>query len=450
MPLRKLFPLIALLSFSFPGISVPQSALTLNDAVRTALDNSISVSSLKKNLQIQELSTSSAKGKLYPDLNLSAGWTRNNTFSDGTVRFENGVPIIIPKQDTWINNFRLGLSTQVTVFDGFKNYSQVDYQKESEKSVRISLDKEMNDIAFTVSTAYFDVIKKERIVEANEQNLQDSRNQLDRINEFLNVGKRTIADVYRQDVQVAQNELALERSKNELNKSKIDLLRTMNDNLDRQIAVSDESIRADLSDAEIQLALQRYSNSELLYNQAIQKRFDYKAGLQDVRVSRQLYEIDQKSVFWPSILGFANYSLSSSNIGDITKSRTFNFGFSLNYPLFQGFNLSNKAQSSEIVVKQKEDVLRTLELQIKSEIRKAYLDLETQFKQIEILKRNIRSAEQDKILSEENYRLGLGILLDVQTASTKLNLLQIDLINAYYDFLLAEKQLQYYTGSLSY
>lgn len=147
---------------------------------------------------------------------------------------------------------------------------------------------------------------------------------------------------------------------------------------------------------------------------------------------------------------FANYSLSASRLGDIANSRTFNFGFSLNYPIFQGFSLSNRAQSSEIAVKQKEDNLRFLEIQIKSEIRKAYLDLETQYKQIEIIKRNIRSAEQDKILSEENYRLGLGILLDVQTATTKLNLLQIDLINAYYDFLLAERQLQYYTGNLTY
>lgn len=69
----------------------------------------------------------------------------------------------------------------------------------------------------------------------------------------------------------------------------------------------------------------------------------------------------------------------------------------MNYPIFQGFNLSNKAQSSEIAIKQKQDNLRLLEIQIKSEIRKAYYDLETQFKQIEILQRNIKSAEQDKL-----------------------------------------------------
>ena len=53
-------------------------------------------------------------------------------------------------------------------------------------------------------------------------------------------------------------------------------------------------------------------------------------------------------------------------------------------------------------------------------------------------------------MSEENYRVGVGTLLDVQLASTKLNSLKIDRINAYYDFLLAERKLNYYTGELSY
>lgn len=433
-----------------PGITISQEKLKLSEAINIALENNTTVSSLRKSLQIQELSTSSTRGQLYPDLSLNAGWTRNNTFSDGTVRFENGAPIIIPAQDSWINSFRLGLSTQVTIFDGFKNYSRVDLQKQNEQTIRIDLDKQMYDIAFSVNSAYFDVLKKEKVVGANEENLKDSQLQLERINEFLNVGKRTIADVYRQDVQVAQNELALERSKNELNKSKVDLLRAMNVSVDREIALEDQSIRTELSEAEIKMILERYTNTDQLYNQAVQKRYDYKAGIQQINTSKKIYEIDNKAVYWPSILGFANYSLNSANLGDITKSRSFNFGFSMNYPIFQGFNLSNKAQSSEIAIKQKQDNLRLLEIQIKSEIRKAYYDLETQFKQIEILQRNIKSAEQDKLLSEENYRVGFGILLDVQTASVKLNLLKIDLINAYYDFLLAERQIQYYTGGLQY
>ncbi|MBK9228499.1 MAG: TolC family protein [Ignavibacteria bacterium] len=176
---------LAVLSMLLPGITISQEKLKLSEAINIALENNTTVSSLRKSLQIQELSTSSTRGQLYPDLSLNAGWTRNNTFSDGTVRFENGAPIIIPAQDSWINSFRLGLSTQVTIFDGFKNYSRVDLQKQNEQTVRIDLDKQMYDIAFSVNTAYFDVLKKEKVVGANEENLKDSQLQLERINEFL-------------------------------------------------------------------------------------------------------------------------------------------------------------------------------------------------------------------------------------------------------------------------
>ncbi len=444
-------PVLAVLIIVFISLPVfSQEAIRLNDAIKIALDNSPSVSNLRKTLDIQDLAVSSAWGRLYPDLNLNARWSRNNTFSEGTVRFENGVPIIIPKQDTWINNFNVGLSTQVTLFDGLNNYSRIDLEKENLKAAKIDLEKEVYDISYRVNTAYFDVLKKERIVQANEANLEDSKSQLEKINEFLNVGKRTIADVYRQDVQVAQNELALERSKNELAKSKVELLRTMNENVDKEFKAEDLSIKGDLTDAEIEMMMRKYSDTDLLYRQAVEKRYDYKSGIQDINISKQIYGIDNASVWWPSVSGFASYNLSASRLGALKDTRNFSFGLSLSYPIFQGFSVKNRAQTSQINIMQKEEILKTIEVQIKSEIKKAYLDLETQNKQIEILKRNIRSAEQDKILSEENYRLGMGILLDVQTATTKLNLLNIDLINAYYDFLLAERQLQYYSGMLSY
>lgn len=425
-----------------------QEIIDLDKAVNIAIKNNTNVSNLEKNLDIQKLSTQTSKGNLFPTLSLTAGWSRNNTYSDGTVSFQNGVPIIIPEQDTWINNFGMGLNSSVTLFNGLANLEQVDLSKENEISALISLDKQKYDIIYNISTVYFDVLKKEKIVIANNENLDDSKKQLERVKEFMDVGKKTVADVYRQDVQVAQNELAVERSKNELKKSKVDLLLAMNTDMNMDYNVSDSKIQTDLSDAELKMILDKNSETEVLLNKALSNRYDYKASLQNMKISQVQNSIDKKSLYFPTITGFANYNLNASRVENILGSRAFNFGLSLNYPIFQGFRLNNKAQTSEITIKQNQDNTRQLEQQIRSEIKKAYIDLETQYKQIEILNRNIRSAEQDKILSEENYRVGLGTLLDAQTAATKLNSLKIDQINAYYDFLLAEKRIRYYVGDL--
>lgn len=427
-----------------------QEVLDLRTALEIALQNSTSVMNLENSLGIQKLSTKTAKGNLFPSLSLSANWSRNNTFSEGTVRFENGVPIIIPKQDTWINNFNLGLNSQVTLFNGLSNLKQIDLEEENESSIKINLDKEKYDIAYKVNAAFFDVIKREKIVTVNQDNLKDSRDQLERINEFMNVGKRTIADVYKQDVLVAQNELILERSVNDFKKSKVDLLLAINSNLDADFTPSENGINYNLSDSDLKQIIDRNSNTDVLMNRALEKRYDYKSSIQDIKIGETQLNIDRKNQYFPIISGFANYNLNASRVNNILDSRSFSFGLSLSYPIFQGFKMDNKRQASEISIKQKQDNLSQLEQQIKSDLKKAYIDLETAYKQIEILNRNIKSAEQDKLFSEENYRVGIGTLLDVQTASTKLNSLKIERINAYYDFLLAEKRLNYFSGELIY
>lgn len=427
-----------------------QEVLDLRTALEIALQNSTSVMNLENSLGIQKLSTKTAKGNLFPSLSLSANWSRNNTFSEGTVRFENGVPIIIPKQDTWINSFNLGLNSQVTLFNGLSNLKQIDLEEENESSIKINLDKEKYDIAYKVNAAFFDVIKREKIVTVNQDNLKDSRDQLERINEFMNVGKRTIADVYKQDVLVAQNELILERSVNDFKKSKVDLLLAINSNLDADFTPSENGINYNLSDSDLKQIIDRNSNTDVLMNRALEKRYDYKSSIQDIKIGETQLNIDRKNQYFPIISGFANYNLNASRVNNILDSRSFSFGLSLSYPIFQGFKMDNKRQASEISIKQKQDNLSQLEQQIKSDLKKAYIDLETAYKQIEILNRNIKSAEQDKLFSEENYRVGIGTLLDVQTASTKLNSLKIERINAYYDFLLAEKRLNYFSGELIY
>ncbi|HQY20556.1 MAG TPA: TolC family protein [Ignavibacteria bacterium] len=444
------FPLFIFLLFTFAGNIYSQEVLNLRDAINKALKNSPTVSNLEGSVEIQKLNTNTAVGNLFPDLNLSANWNRNNTFSEGTVRFENGVPIIIPKQDTWINSFGIGVNSNITLFDGFSNYAQVDLQEENEKSVKINLDKEKYDIAFRVNSAYFNVLKREKIIIINEENLTDSRSQLESVKEFMNVGKRTIADVYRQDVQVAQNELALERALNEFDKSQIDLLLAMNSDFTESYKISDPNIVGELTESELQSIMSKYTDLGTLTKRSLSNRYDYKSTLQQIQVSKTQFSIDQKNLYFPTIIGGISYNLNAANIGGLLDTRSFSFGLSLSYPIFQGNSIKNRSQISEIAIKQNEDNLRIIEKQIQGEVRKAYIDLETQYKQIEILKRNITSAEQDKLLSEESYRVGTGILLDVQTATIRLNNLRIDLINSYYDFLLSEKNLQYFLGELRY
>lgn len=434
----------------FSSLAYSQESVDLMKAISTAIEKNTTISALQNNISIQKLNIKSAKGNLYPTLSLSGTFSRNNSFSKGTTQIYNGIPIFVPDQNVWQNSFNLGLNSSVTLFNGFANYQNVELENQNEVSLKIQLEKVKTDLVLTIYQKFFDAIKKEKIVVTYQDNLKNSVDQLDKIKEYVNVGKKTVSEIYKQDVQVAQNELLLEQSKNDFSKSKIDLLYAMNDDLNKSIVIDSKDINANLSVAELKAILDKSVNVDELVKGAVAGRFDYKSAVQDIKINQTKLSLAEKNLYFPTISAFGNYNLTGKEVQNIFDSRTFAVGLSLNYYIFQGNKFDISRQIAEVNIKQKSEDLVKLEQQIRSDIKKAIIDLETAYKQIEILDRNIKSAEQDKILSEENFRIGYGTLLDVQTAATSLNNLLINRINSIYNFLFAKKQIEYLSGQLNY
>lgn len=433
------------------SLTFAQQRLTLNDAVSTAINNNTSLTNLENIIQIQRYNIRNAEGDLFPSLTLSGNWTRNNSVTGGGVQFVNGVPIESGPTTRNTNTFNLSLNSNYTIFNGFANYQLVDVEEESQVALEYDLQRQRTDIVIQVNRNYFEVLKNEQVVVANEDNLEDSRRQLEMVREFFNVGRRTVTDIYRQDVQVAQNELALETSRNNLRKAKVDLLTSMNDNnLNREFDAEGAGINANVTAAELRTILVQYQNPNTLVSRAVNNRYDYKSTLQQIRVNRLRLELAEKFLYYPTVSAFGSYNMNGDALNRITDNRVAQYGISINYPIFQGFNLDVNRQIAEVNIRQSAIELQQLELRIKSDITKSVIDLETAYKQVEISDRSIASAQQDVVLSEENYRLGLGTILDVQTARTRLNGLIIDRINAVYNFYIAQRQLQYYTGELRF
>jgi outer membrane protein len=444
--MKIIFTIIALI-FS-ASLSHAQQVISLRDAVNSAIRNNNRLEIIDRNIQIQRLNIRAARGDLFPRITLNGSWTRNNTVSTGGVIFQNGVPIPVSSQNTTRDNFNLGLNSNVTLFDGFANYEEVTAQEQNEALLRVDRQNNEFNVVNNVINAYFDVLKREKIVDINRLNLENSLAQLERTKEFVEVGRGTMLDILKQDVQVAQDELNLEQSINDFEKSKIELLFQMTDDVNRSVDVADVNVTAEIETEEIELILSNYRNTNLLLQKAIDNRYDIKYIEQDIRLNQIRQNIADKQFYFPTVSAFGNYNMSGQNVSDIHNQRVLTFGLQLSYPIFQGFQLDNRRQISQINIQQRRIELEQLEIQINADLKKAILDMETLNKRIDILNRNIIVAEQDVILSEEFYRLGRGTILEVQTAQIRLNNLRIERVNAIYDFIIAKNRIDYLTGEL--
>ncbi len=435
------------------GKSFAQDSLSLRQAINIAFERSSLVTTLQNTYQSQEYNIRNAKGLLFPTLSLTGGYSRNISSTKGgavVVDPATGVPYTVEGSSNGTNNFSLGVNSNITLYNGFANTRNVDLQEASLTGIAINLERTKSDIMLNVTSNYIDILKKQRIVIANQQNLEVSLKQLEFVRAYMEVGKRTLSDVYKQDVVVSQNELKVEQSRNDVNKSKVDLLFNMNENIIREYNIRQNDINTNLSVNDMRLIVDRTSNIQELVSRAKINRKEYKFILQDIEINEITLDIARKNLYFPSITGNAQYNWSGDAIDAIDNRKVLTLGIGLSYPIFQGFSTKVREQIAEVNIKQRREDLNQLVQQFTSDIRKAHYDLETAFKQYEILERSIISAQQDVLLSEESYRVGLNTLLDVQTAQNNLNSIQISRITALYDFITAKARLDYYTGELNY
>lgn len=444
--------ILALTLFSLITINLAsaQEIFDLRKSVNTAFTNSLVISQLQNNISIQEFNVKSSWGDLIPTLNLNGQFSRNNTFSSGGTVYQNGLPINLGDTKQAINNWQVGMNSSLTLFNGLANYENIDLQKKNLSNLYLNLENEKYGLVLQVYQKFFDIIKKERIVEVNKENLQVSINQLNQIKEYVAVGKKTMSDVYKQDVLVSQNELSVLSSENDYEKSKVEFLNTLNDDVTKPIALDYKGIYIPTTLAELRTEMDKYSNFEALVTSAVRSRYDYKFAEEDIKLNEIRLSIAKKNLYFPTLSAFANASISGNEVYNIDNNKVFTYGLSLSYPILQGFKTDVNRQITEVNIKQKQEDLTKLEKSIRTEIKKSMFDLETAYKQIEIVEKNIISSEQDKMLSEENFRIGYGTLLDVQVATSTLNKLLIDRINYIYNFVLTQKYIEYLSGILKY
>lgn len=447
MKILKISVLFVILSFA-STLYTQEIQVSLKEAIEHAYKNDPNINKLENTIELQESSLRANYGNLFPDLKFSTGWTRSNTVINNSYINQNGIPI--PESNETSNNFSLSLRSDVTIFDGMTSYDKIDLTKQTKTQYQIQLRQLKQDIAVKIISSYISVLKNQQIVVINEANLADSRAQLERIKIFVEVGKRTLSDVYQQDVVVAQNELLVEQAKNNLNKSISDLAYNSNLPLDKNYSVISTEFNTEIAYENLEAYVIQNQNTDGLVSNAFRNRYDIKARIQNLDLLQTNIEIARGTQYFPTLTGFGQYSMNGDKIDNVTNQRSFVIGLNLSYPIFQGFQLDYQRQIALINYRSAQEDIKLAKNQVELQIKKAIQDLRSLLKQIEITDRNLKNAQQNKLLAEESYRVGIGTVLDVNTATTNLNNILINKSNLIYDFINAQKTLEYYQGILSY
>jgi outer membrane protein len=427
----------------------PAKVLTLSRAIEVALEQNVPLKQAENNAQAAESGVLTAYGTYLPSLSASGGWTRQHTERSATTQLIGGQPIQLPASSSTTNNFSTGISASYTVFDGFNREANFNRAVSTASSAEFTAGWTRRGTVFQVQSAYLAVLRNEQLVKVSEENLKRDQRQLERITESNRVGALSIGDVYRQQSVVAQDELSLISAQNTYDKSVASLLATVGLDVSENYQVADPSVPSEISQADLDATDAKVSSFADMRQRALTLRPDYQSAAENLSAA-QSGVTAAWSGYVPSVRAFGGYSMSNTELSKLSDSRGLQWGVSITWNLFDRFQTNLNIQNASVTERNAELNLLQAQRNVSIDVKNALLDLGAARKQYEVSVKGLQSAEQDRKVAEEKYNLGSGTLLDLLTANAAYVNAQVNKVMATYNYITANRNLDYVTGEKNY
>jgi outer membrane protein len=430
-------------------------SLTLQKAVTLAIEKNTSVIQARNNVDASGTASLSALGSMLPTLSASASASQSQNWSP-----ETGRTVFLPDGTSFVSTqggfsrsvyYNAGLSSNLVLFNGFANTSNLSRARSNESATEFTYNRTQQGVIIQTYSLYLNVVKTYQLMQVSEDNLKRSQRQLERISESNKVGAVAIADVYRQQVQVGSDELSLIQAQANYEKSKADVVAYLGTEYNGEYTFDFTGIPTDIDTTEYASVNKQYSDYQALVNQAISARPDYLASLETLNASEASLTMARGN-YYPTISANANYSWQSPDSFVFSLFRDYrglSLSLNVSLPIFNGFSTQNQIEQASVQRKNADEQVRQNQRQVRVDIRKALLDLESAEKQVSVSQTTVKSAEMDRTIAEEKYNLGAGTLLDLLVATANYTNAVSNKVNAVVGYLMAKKQVEYTVGTIS-
>lgn len=441
--------LVVLLLIFFTYAVYPQQELTLKDAISIALQRNTDLQRSANSIKSYKTNVLSAYGNFLPSLSANGNYNWSKSIiKEGTVQNFGGGVINVGAITTTNETYTAGVNSSLTLFDGLSSFANLSKSKNDLEAARLNLERMKQDVVFQTISLYYDVINSGQLLKVKGDDLTWNQKNLETINERNKLGAVTMADVYKQQVQVGNAELALVQAKNDFETAKSNLLYYLGLDVLKNYAFTDTLTMNEENILNEKIS-SNYNDIKDLVDQALNSRPDY-AGAKLSLESANNNVTMSKSGYYPSLTGNFGFNSNSNKFSRLFKDKYYQIGISLHVPIFSGFSVVNQVQFAEVGAMNQELTVTDLERTIKQNIQKTFLDIQAAEKNLEVSQSNVKASEENRKIEQEKYALGSGTLLDLLIANSDYTTAKQTFINAQFNYIKLSEQLKYYLGVLDY
>ena len=431
--MRNLYTYIFIFLLGFSAQA--QELLSLEDAVKIALENNYDIKIAKNNSKIDETNNNLANAGMLPSLN--ANFTNNNsqlnttqTQADGTER----------KLDNAKNmNLTYGVGLDWTIFDGLSMFARKEQLNVLEQQGKAELQTAILTRISDVYTTYFDLIQQQQVLASIDTAIAISNQRLTTAQNRFSIGKASKLEVLNAQVDL-NSDLSLQLRQIELIKiSKIRL----NELLVRDIQT------------DFKVANEVTFEQNLDFNELKSTAEKQNPQLQAQILSKKVADLNLKQVKgnrYPTVRltsGY-NFTRSEASLGFITQSsgQGFVYGVTATVPIFNGFLQNKNEKIAKYQVENAGLLLEQQKLSLTSQLSSLYASYQTNLELIKVEGKNIEIAKQNLDITLAKFKIGTITTIEFRTAQQNFVEASVRYSNAQYVTKLSEINLKELAGTL--
>lgn len=453
MKINKYNSIVFALLFGFGLSSQAQTKQwTLEECVRYALENNITIKLTELDVQNAVIDKKGALGGYLPTVSGSA------THSWNIGRNVNPVTNLASTQTTQYTS--LGVNSSVDIFKGLQNQNTYRRAKLSIIASQYQLVKMQEDISLNVASAFLQILSNKEDLKVKKEQLAIDEKRYARSEEMVNAGTIPRGDLFDLKATVATDKQNITVSENNLLISKLSLAQLL------QLKEFADFDVVDDTDVKDENNIMAQSPTDI-YNKAKETRTELKLAQTNLEIAEKNVAI-AKGAYMPTLSGFYSFRTSASYsdlptgqvdadgnpiyrspdpvFDQFSDNKGHNFGLDLQIPIFNGFSVKNNVERSKVSLEKSKIDLEQKSLDLQRNVFTAFTDAKGALNTYESSTITLEARQQAYNYAKEKYDVGLMNSFDFTQAQTLLTNAQSDVIRTKYDYMFKIKILEFYFG----
>lgn len=387
------------------------SLLLLDEALTTALKNHPQLVEARSNLFGAEARTNQALANFYPQISISADWSRGRSY-------------LTALQNTKTTEVNIeALYLKQTIYDFGRTSGAVDAARGNQDAADKLLLITRQDLILRVKSAFFLLLAAEKQVTAVKETVKAREAVYNQAQEFFRQGIRAKVEVSRAEANLFAASTALIRAENNLAIARLELASAMG------MTSLGEHVLAEPSAGSFSLPER---------NQVQQEALNKRAELQQVTALKSAASANlryAKSSFLPILSGTASIGYADRDF--LPTGNVWGVGLNLTMPIFSGFASVAQVHEAGAIINALEARQNNLRLQIMKEAETAWFGVNEASARIVSTGKEVAAADESGALAAGRYHEGVGSIIEVTDAQNKALDAQTAHIQAKYDYHIA-------------